>query len=543
MNFAGMVPYGLAAGGLVAIGYGYRVLKGGTVEPVKESKEAFTPPEADPSALSVAGKLPQVIKAPTPIGTGRSLDQDKGMVTYDIRIPFANRPAHVVIFGASGSGKTRLSENIMEHDIRSGCNLVYMDPKIDQDAAAKIVQTAIACGRKDDLMFINTVFPEYSAVINPCAHYFVHEELVEHCVAGIKESKDPFFRDAGKEIVSSIVTGLKILAEAGVDITLLKPQKGAKPKAKEKPKQDVDQQASGEPLQEEPTKRRFETNLMQIKEFTSREDLSRLAEILKGVTTREAEDCYNDIQRILQTGEEFYAKVATSLRVALGELTSGNIGKLIGRADENRFIKKLEEGRSVILVCQLGEPIVHDAAFTLGKVIVSMIQSCVGRIISSSREKLSPPLMIHIDEAPQVIWAGIESFLAQVRSAECCVTMYAQNVNQFYDKLGEPCAKACLGNLNTKIFMRTPDADTAEYVARHFGTVKKLSPVIGAGGQITGREVDEDVVLPFHVISLQPREFFMLSYQDRGTKGRWKGRTSDTTKARVKIRYPDAPSQ
>lgn len=439
------------------------------------------------------------------LGTGKSLDQGKGSVVEDLTISDDHRAAHMIVLGSSGSGKTRLAENIIEQDIRAGRSVVLIDPKVDQEIASKIVQVAVACGMEDALMFINTVFPEDSALIDPMAYYFIFEELTEHCVAGIKEGNDPFYRNIGKEVVSAVITGLGILSKA-----------------------------AGEP--------RLKINLQDIKNRLSREDLELLRQELSGITTQEAQDAENDLARIVATGQEYYSKVASSLRVALMELTTGNIGKIIGRADENRFLKRLEEGKQVILVCQLGSNIVQDAAFTLGKVVMSMIQSFIGRVYSSNRKKVTPPLCLHIDEAPSVLHSGMDALFAMARGADCWITAYAQSMNQFYDKLGPDCAKSILSNTNTKIYLRVPDSDTAEYVAKHFGTVKKLSPVIAPGGQITTREVEEDVIKPFDVIALKPREFFMLSYATAQHKGRWKGRTANTSQSWVEIVYPDAPS-
>ncbi|TSK07770.1 MAG: conjugal transfer protein TraG [Geobacter sp.] len=389
--------------------------------------------------------------------------------------------------------------------------MVYIDPKVDQDIASKIVQVAVSCGREDDLMFINTVFPEYSAFIDPMAYYFIYEELVEHCVAGIKEGKDPFYRNVGKELVGAVINALTILNKANQDTS------------------------EGNPP---PTKLRI--NLQDVKERMSRADLEDLKQQLSGLTTREAQDAENDLQRIIATGEEYYSKVASSLRCALMDLTTGNIGKIIGQATENRFLKRLEENKPVILVCQLGSQIVHDAAFTLGKVVLSMIQSFIGRIYSSNRKKVNPPLCVHIDEAHEVIHPGMETMCAQARGADCAITVYSQSINQFEDKLGKEGSRSMLSHFNSKIFMRSPDADTADYVAKHFGTVKKFSSVLGQGS-ISSREVEEDVIKAFDVQSLRAREFFMLSYSDDKTKGRWKGRTGDTSKAWLEVEYPAAP--
>lgn len=452
------------------------------------------------------------LKDQTLIGFGKSLDKGKGNERGPLTVANSHRAAHMAVFGTSGSGKTRLAENLIEQDIRAGRSVVLIDPKVDQEIASKIVQVALACGREDDLMFINTVFPEHSALIDPMAFYFIQEELVEHCIAGIKEGKEPFYRNVGKEVVSAVITALSIIHKAQQDTS--------------------DANVA-------PTK--LKVNLQDIKERMSRADLEDLKQQLSGITTQEAQDAENDLHRIIATGEEYYSKVASSLRCALMDLTTGNIGKIIGRADENRFLKRLEENKPVILVCQLGSQIVHDAAFTLGKVVLSMIQSFIGRVYSSNRKKVTPALCLHIDEAPSVLNPSIEVMFAQARGADCWITIYAQSYNQFVDKLGGDCAKSILSNANTKVYMRSPDSETAKYVAEHFGSVKKLSAVISPGS-FSSREVEEDVIKATDVMELRPREFYMHTYSTHEYSGRWKGRTGDTSPSWLNIVYPDAPA-
>ncbi len=99
------------------------------------------------------------------------------------------------------------------------------------------------------------------------------------------------------------------------------------------------------------------------------------------------------------------SKVASSLRIALTELTSGNVGQIIGKADENRV-------RGIILVVQQGSLLTKQAAYPAGKVIISMIQAFVGRVYSSGRN-VSPSLVMNIDEAQSVLYHGIEDLFAK----------------------------------------------------------------------------------------------------------------------------------
>lgn len=442
----------------------------------------------------------------TVIGTGKSLDPGEGMKIREISIPDEHRARHVMVYGTTGTGKTRLAENVIEQDICAGRSVVFIDPKNDQEIASKILQIAYECNRQEDLMFINTAFPEYSAVIDPLSHWFIPEELVAHCVAGIKEGKEPFYRNVGKEITGAVITGLGLLAKAQ-------------------------------------NKKRLRVNLNDIKRRMSREELEGLKKEISGISAPETSEISADLARIIDTGQEYYAKVASSLRVALMELTTGNIGRIIGKADQNRFLTRLEEGKTVILVCQLGSLVVQEAAFTLGKVILSMIQSFIGRVYMSNRKKVVPALCLHIDEAQSVLHPGIEDLFSKGGSANCWITAYTQSVNQVFAMLGQDFGKSVLSNTNTKIFLRVPDSDTADYVTTHFGTHKLLSPIFAPGGQITTREIEEDVLKPFDIISLRPREFYMLTYSDAGSSGRFKGRTHNTSVRKIELVYPAAPAQ
>ena len=88
-----------------------------------------------------------------------------------------------------------------------------------------------------------------------------------------------------------------------------------------------------------------------------------------------AEQLSVDMQKILNNPQDYYSKIASTLRVALMELTTGNIGAIIGKADRNRFLSRLNEGEGVIMVVHLGSLLTRKAAYTVGKVILSMIKS------------------------------------------------------------------------------------------------------------------------------------------------------------------------
>ena len=432
----------------------------------------------------------------TSLGTGVNLGRRTRIVP--IAIPDSYRKRHTFVFGTTGVGKTRLCENLIEQDIRKGYSVVYFDPKGDQQIFTKIYEVAREAGRLDELMLVTPIFPEYSAVVDPMAFYFMPDELVGHIVSGILGGREPFYRNIAKEITTAVISAYIILARKHGNLPLM--------------------------------------NIDTIRQRIRRESLETTMKSLRSIGTPEAELTAGMLEDILKSPLEYYAKVSSTLRTALMELSSGNIGKIIGQADSNRFIKNLEAGKRVILVVHTGAMITREASATLGKVLLSMIQSFVGRVYLSNRQKVDPPLSIFIDEAQSLLYQGVEELFAKAGSAEVMVTAFAQSVNQIYAVIGEEFGKSILDNTNTKLFMRCSDAETSDYVVKHFGVQNVLTGIFGSN-QVTTREVEQDILRVQDVLSLQPREFYLLTYS-----GRYQGRTLEARPPRIKIIFPAAPA-
>lgn len=439
-------------------------------------------------------------KAPKPwthLGTGIHLDRPDKIVS--LGYPDSFRKGHFWCFGTTRVGKTRTMENIIEQDIRKGYSIVAIDPKGDIELFSKIVQLAIETKRLNDLMLVTSVFPQYSAILDPLSSYYMIEELVAHITAGVAVGREPYFFGVAYEVSLVVVQALIVLARVA----------GVRPSF----------------------------NLNDIKNHISHQDLEKLKEKIDFINSPETQQLSMDIQKILSTPADYYSKVASSLRVALTELTAGNVGKIIGNADENRFIDRLETGHGVILVVQLGSLLTKRAAYTAGKVIVSMIQAFVGRRYSSGKV-ISPPLVLHMDEAQSILYQGIEDLFAKAGGAGLYIHGYCQSISQLYAEIGMDRANTILDNCNTKLFMRVPDAKTATYVSNHLGERRKFSPIISLGGGLSIRETEEIRIKHTEVLNMAARQFFLTSYS-----GVYRGVTADTSDATIKVIFPDIDDQ
>ncbi|MDY0300850.1 MAG: TraM recognition domain-containing protein [Trichlorobacter sp.] len=429
---------------------------------------------------------------------GRGVHMDTPSKIQDIIVPDNDRKRGTIIFGTTGVGKTRLAENIIEQDIKKGMSVIYFDPKGDQEIFSKVVNVADKAGRLSEVMLVTPIYPEYSAMVDPLSHYYMPDEIVGHIVSGIETGKEPFFRNVAKEITTAVVLALILLN-----------------------KKD---------------KRAERLNIDKIRRSITVNEIKKLIDGLRSEGTPEAERIAGMLEQIHDSGQDYYNKVSSSLRVALTDLSFGNVGKIIGTADSNRFIDRLEKSKGVIMVVHTGSLLTRDAAQTLGKVLLSMVQSFVGRVYMSKKQAVKGGLSVHIDEAQSLLYHGFEEIPAKAGSANVMLTLYAQSVNQIFDAVGDLKGRSILDNINTKLFLRCADVETSKYVSEHFGTKKRLTGIYG-NSTITTRETEEEALKVTDILDLEPREFYMMTY-----KGRYKGKSITSSPVDVRITFPEAPT-
>lgn len=151
--------------------------------------------------------------AGTAIGEGAALDRDPEARSAPITVPDADREGHIFTMGATRSGKTRLAETMIEHDIRAGRSILWIDPKGDNAIFSNIVTVARETGREDDLLFFSPVFPRYSVKIDPLSHYFMPEEIVNHVVSGVRVREESYFNIA-YEVTLVVVQSLMLISRS-----------------------------------------------------------------------------------------------------------------------------------------------------------------------------------------------------------------------------------------------------------------------------------------------------------------------------------------
>jgi len=429
------------------------------------------------------------------LGKGFHLTDIKKESFEEIYLFNKHRKGHVFGFGATGAGKSRLAEAIVEQDIFNNANLVIIDPKIDNGLLSRTYQASVQVGREHEFMLLSTVFPDLSIKINPLEHFFIVDEIINHVVASVP-TNDDFFFNIALEITTVIVHSRLLLKQFAKDNTPL--------------------------------------NFNDIYKYVSYNGLQTLKSSLTKIKDNEDEELLQImtlIDSVLESPRDYFTKVTTTLRTSLTQMTIGSIGKVIGNTSRNKFIERLENDEGVILYVQTPSMLAKQNSDTLAKVILSMLQSLIGRRSVIDKPFINP-LSIYIDEASNALYRGVENMFNKSRSVNCMITALTQNYADLEDSVGREKARMIVGNANAKIFLRLVEPESAKTASMYSGEVTKYSAMISTQTIMT-REMKEPMIKSEDLLNLDPREFYYF-----GLEGNFKGKTAKVYDSEIKILMP-----
>lgn len=422
---------------------------------------------------------------------------------HEYHLPYSARSGHFGCLGTTRVGKTKLLTHMIVQDIHAGNNVVFVDPKGDDEAMSAVVQAAVNSGRLEDLMVITPIYPDCSLMIDPLAYYYLMDELVDHVVSGIK-SDDEYFVNVASEVTTAVVAGLIA--------------------------QNI--------AQNKETK----MNFFDIKQRVDYESLGRLGESLEYLTNHHSatvrelvEESTLNIRQIRSSPQDFFAKVSSSLRTVLTALTSSTTGKIIGKAKTNEFVRRFEQGHGVILICNTGSLLARRTAYIIGRVLISMIQSMVGRFFASG-SRLKRPLCIYLDEGHNILYQGIEELFNKAGGAGVWLHFFTQSMSQIEAAVGPPTTQSIMDNISTWVTMRVNHNLTAQYIEESSPIRTAYKNIINIGDaklSMSLREEEEYSIRADKVVKLKPRYFYLRA---GGTF--YKGLVPEVKQPRMRIQFP-----
>ncbi len=123
-----------------------------------------------------------------------------------------------------------------------------------------------------------------------------------------------------------------------------------------------------------------------------------------------------NLDRILSSPQDHFSKGPSRLRTVITSLSSGSVGEIIGKDPANRFNRAPRGGGECDTGGADGLPSNKEDCPHNGDVLLSMVQSFVGRVLAS-QNKIDPPLAVRVDEVSNVLYFGTDDLFNKAGGA------------------------------------------------------------------------------------------------------------------------------
>jgi len=331
--------------------------------------------------------------------------------TFGIKRP--DRRQHVYIVGKSGSGKTKLMENMCINDIRAGEGLALVDP---HGEFAEQILRFIPASRIDDVIYFNPADTEYPVGFNPLESVSgEYRHLIASGLMGVFKKIWPDVWSARMEYIlnNTLLALLEFPGSSIVGIIRMLAEKDYRQKIVENIT--------------DPVIKSFWQN--EFAKYTDRYAIEAVAAIQNKIGQFISNPLIRNI--IAQP------KSTINIRQAIDE------GKIL--------IANLSRGR-------IGE----DNSALLGAMLVTKIQqAAMSRIDTPEEERRD--FYLYIDEFQNFSTESFAVILSEARKYRLCLTL----AHQYIEQLDEKVRPAIFGNVGTIICFRV-GAEDAEFLEKEF---------------------------------------------------------------------------
>ncbi len=406
---------------------------------------------------------------------GRNIVQERILT-----IPDEDRAQHFGCLGTTGCGKTSIARCMVAQDILLGRDVIVINAKPDPDLFSTIIESAYVTDRMEEILFVSPVHPEESIQLNLLQYFVVPDELIDHIVSGVR-AKDEYYRNVAEEATRAIVGGLLVISKSKQDNEIV-------------------------------------LNPFEIKKWCSYDGFKELQKTLNYLTShpdpevrKGADEVLLIVNQIMGAPPDFFAKVSSSLRVTLSALSSFSTGKVVGRATQNEVIRRLENGEPLILYCDTGSLLARRTANTVARVILSMIQACMGRLLDKGKS-FARPLCVYIDEGHNTLYYGIQELFNKGRAAKLWLSFFTQSYSQMVQEIGQELTSSIVDNISTWLYMRLNKEDSPEIISESSPEIRRKYALHDFPNGIYVpiiRESSGRLIPPEKIMSLPDRHFYL----------------------------------
>jgi conjugal transfer pilus assembly protein TraD len=397
----------------------------------------------------------------------------------EIQIPLQSLEGHTVMFGTTGSGKTRAYEVMVTQAIHRGDTVIMLDPKGDKELRERMEMECKRAGRNDAFLFFHPAFPKSSIRFDPMRNFTRTTEIASRIAALLPSQSggsDAFtafaFRALNLVAQGLVEVGrrpsikeLRFFIEGGAESLLIS--------AMECHAERVDPQWRDSA--EEYFKRAQEGKIKKMETITQPKDLATIEYYRKVLSnTDKGSEGIDGLLSLVEHNRMHFSKMIASLIPVLNMLTSGELGELLSPDEANvgdmRPIfdtSTIISGKHVIYIGldSLSDAIVSSA---IGSIILADFASVAGAIYNSGNKP--GRISMFVDEAAEVVNVPFIQILNKGRGAGFQVVMATQTLPDLIARTGDEAkARQIIGNCNNLITLRIKDGDTQKFVVETFG--------------------------------------------------------------------------
>lgn len=401
---------------------------------------------------------------------------------------------HMMVYGTTRVGKTRLAQILIEQDVARGDVVIVFDPKGDVELLLGMYAAAVRHGRVDEFQLFHLGFPEISSRYNPIGNFEQITEVATRATGPLPaEGQSAAFKAFAWRYVNVIARAMSAIGERpdfkkiyayGVAIDSL---------AKRYFTDWLDRKVPDWRDRFNPYPTKEQKDLVQKAEKNGRDvELLLLAQFFK---TNGYEDAIFDaIASVLANDRTYFEKLVNSLYPLLEKLTTGKVADLISPEYEDT-----QDGRPIldwmsvinrggIVYCGFDSLTIRDVAEAVSASMMADLTSTFGRIYKHgssygmSVKEGQRRVRLHADELNELIGPEFVQAANKGGGAGLFITGYSQTTQDIEAKVGSTAkAEQIGGNLNSIVMLRVKNLQTAERLTSQLDQVRVFTRLQASG--------------------------------------------------------------
>lgn len=459
-----------------------------------------------------------------------------------IYIDWGDLAGHLVVYGTTRVGKTRLMVSLIRQCVLRGMDIMIVEPKGSkgQETIAWILEFAEEADRLRDFKYISPMFKDLSIAFNPL--YGLSNEEIASLVSTLIPAKDDFYITMGYTITFAILIGLEFIEKAEGKQAVAKSIETEFKRVYSGNANIIDEdnnisdpdlaERTSEPkqyksLEEMDPPYRTLVTFSDIATYSTQQGLNIILDSVNKITPEQynAEDKkeISDLNRLkaeairalseqAEKDQSYFSKVASSFNITIQQLSTGDLGEILCSTKINPVMDGFKnKNHGQILVIQPYPLKYKKASDAFVRVFFAMFTAAFGDIGAAGRT-LPRELALFIDEGGSVLYPGVEHLFNKAGGLGMRIMIFSQSFADYKAELGLEIAEIVNDNTNTKIYMLMNDITSREVVAKSFGTV--MSATAGYMGskldmRVSTGEGEKPIMTSAHVAQMQKQEFLL----------------------------------